>query len=60
MNYSLNRRAQKGYILLMTLILLVMLTVLALAAVSLNSTQTRIAANATDTEISFEKTEGAQ
>lgn len=59
MNYSLNQRAQKGYILLMTLILLVMLTVLALAAVSLNGTQTRIAANATDTEISFEKTEGA-
>lgn len=52
-------RAQKGYVLLMTLILLIALTVLALTEVSLNSTQTRIAANATDTEISFEKTEGA-
>lgn len=51
--------AQKGYVLLMALILLIALTVLALTEVSLNSTQTRIAANATDTEISFEKTEGA-
>ncbi len=50
---------QKGYILLMTLILLIILTVLALTEVSLNTTQTRVAANATDSEISFEKTEGA-
>lgn len=50
---------QQGYILLTTLILLIALTVLALAGVSLNNTQTRIAANATDTEICFEKTEGA-
>jgi|GEM_PF-2350294 len=51
--------AQQGFILFLTLILLIMLTVLALTQVSLNSTQTRIAANATDAEISFEKTEGA-
>lgn len=50
---------QKGYVLLMTLIFLIILTLLALTQVSLNSTQTRIAANATDSEITFEKTEGA-
>jgi type IV pilus assembly protein PilX len=51
--------SQKGYVLLMTMILLIILTILAMTDVSLNSTQTRIAANATDTEISLEKTEGA-
>ncbi|WP_238585395.1 pilus assembly PilX family protein [Legionella steigerwaltii] len=50
---------EKGYILLLTMVLLIMLTVLALTDVSLNTTQTRIAANATDSEISLEKTEGA-
>ncbi|HHT0594085.1 TPA: pilus assembly PilX family protein [Legionella anisa] len=53
------RAQQKGYILLMTMILLLVLISLALTAVSINTTQTRIAANATDTEISLEKTEGA-
>lgn len=52
-------KKQTGYILLLTMILLTMITVLALANVSLNTTQTRIAANATDTEMSLEKTEGA-
>ncbi|MGL5742318.1 MAG: pilus assembly PilX family protein [Legionella sp.] len=41
------------------MILLIILTLLALADVSLNTTQTRIAANATDSEVSLEKTEGA-
>ncbi|MFI4962502.1 MAG: PilX N-terminal domain-containing pilus assembly protein [Legionellales bacterium] len=50
---------QKGYVLLMTLIMLVMLTVLALTEVTLNTGQTRVAGNATDAEISFEKAEGA-
>nr|WP_241480459.1 pilus assembly protein PilX [Legionella norrlandica] len=50
---------QNGYILITTLILMIMLTVLALAQVSQNTTQTRVATNATDSEISFEKTEGA-
>lgn len=50
---------QKGYILLVTMILLLVLISLALTAISINTTQTRIAANATDTEISLEKTEGA-
>ncbi|MFA6303428.1 MAG: pilus assembly protein [Legionella sp.] len=52
-------KKQNGYVLLLTLILLVMLTTLALSEVSLNTGQTRIAGNATDTEICFEKTEGA-
>lgn len=50
---------QNGYILLMTMVLLIILTTLALTNASLNTTQTRIAANATETEISLEKTEGA-
>lgn len=53
------KNRQKGFILITTLVLMVMLTVLALIQVSNNSTQTRMATNSTDTEISFEKTEGA-
>ncbi|MBI2786113.1 MAG: pilus assembly protein PilX [Legionella longbeachae] len=56
---SINRGEQRGYILLLTMIFLIILTVFAITAVSLNTTQTRIAANATDAEISLEKTEGA-
>lgn len=50
---------QKGYILLMTLVMMVMLTALAVTQVSSNSNQTRLAGNATDSEISYEKAEGA-
>lgn len=50
---------EAGYILLMSLILLILLTVLALSGVTMNITQTRVATNATDTEVSFEKTEAA-
>jgi type IV pilus assembly protein PilX len=56
---AMNQCVQKGYVFLMTLIFLIILTVLAMTQISLNSTQTRVAANATDTEISFEKAEGA-
>lgn len=56
---SINQSKEQGFILFMTLVLLILLTVLALHQVSLNMTQTRIAANATDSQISFEKTEGA-
>lgn len=56
---SLTGARQKGYILITTLVLLVMVTALALTQAGLNSTQTRVATNATDSEISFEKTEGA-
>lgn len=51
--------SHQGYVLLITLVFLVVLTVLSLASVSLNTTQSRIAANATDSEIAFEKAEGA-
>jgi len=52
-------KTQRGFILFMTQVLIILLTILALTQVSLNSTQTRLAANATDAEISFEKAEGA-
>lgn len=56
---SISQSRQQGYVLLTTLILMIMLTMLALTQVSLNTTQTRVATNVTDTEITFEKTEGA-
>ncbi|CAM3004653.1 pilus assembly protein PilX [Legionella worsleiensis] len=56
---SLNQLKQQGYILITTLVLMSMLTVMALTQSSHNTTQTRVATNATDFEISFEKTEGA-
>ena len=52
-------KQQKGYLLITSLMLLVMLTVLGLAQVSINTTQTQIVTNTVDAEISFEKTEGA-
>ena len=54
-----NRKTEKGFILITTLVLLIMLTVLGVAQISINSTQTQVATNTTDSEISFEKTEGA-
>lgn len=61
MNYypQISQLQQKGYVLLTTLVLMIMLTVLALTQVSSNTNQTRVASNATDSEITFEKTEGA-
>lgn len=56
---SISQLKQKGYILLTTLVLMIMITVMALTQVSSNTSQTRVSTNATDTEISFEKTEGA-
>ncbi|CEG58508.1 pilus assembly PilX family protein [Legionella fallonii] len=54
-----NSTKQQGYVLLITLVLMIMLTVLALTQVASNTNQTRVASNATDSEITFEKTEGA-
>ena len=48
----------RGFILITTLILLIMLSILGMTEVSVNTTQTQIATNSTDSEISFEKTEG--
>lgn len=56
---ALTQAKQKGFVLIITLVLIIILTILALTQISLNNTQTRIAANATDNEISFEKSEGA-
>ena len=50
---------QKGFILITTLVLLVMIIILGMAQISINSTQTQVATNTTDSEISFEKAEGA-
>ena len=58
-NYVKIQKADKGFILITTLVLLLMLTVLGMAQISINSTQTQIATNSSDTETSFEKTEGA-
>lgn len=52
-------RAQRGSVLLITVILLLLLTVLALGAVYLNTTQTRIATNSADAQIAFQTAEGA-
>jgi type IV pilus assembly protein PilX len=50
-------KSSQGFILIVALLLLLTLTLLALAGISINSSQTRVAANATDSEISFEKVE---
>ncbi len=48
-----------GFVLLTALILVLILTVLALAGVALNSTQTRIAANTASQDVAFQAAEGA-
>ncbi|KTD61120.1 pilus assembly PilX family protein [Legionella spiritensis] len=53
-----NPQRQRGFVLLMTLIMLFMLTTLALTEATLNSTQTRISTNATNSEIAFQTAEG--
>lgn len=56
---SVKQSQQSGFILLMSLILLILLSILAISGVLVNTSQTRIATNAADTEVSFEKAEGA-
>lgn len=56
---SIDQMRQKGYILITTLVLMIMLTAMSLTQVSLNTTQTRVATNAQDSMVGFEKTEGA-
>lgn len=56
---SLHRpRQQRGSVLIITVILLLLLTILGLGTVSLNTTQTRIATNSADAQISFQTAEG--
>ncbi len=51
--------AQRGSILIITIMLLLMVTVLAVGALSLNSSQTRMATNTADAQIAFQTAEGA-
>jgi type IV pilus assembly protein PilX len=51
------RPLQQGYILISTIIIVLLITLLALAGVSYNSTQTRIATNSKDGQIAFETAE---
>lgn len=53
------RSSQRGAVLLTTVILLVLLTILALAAVSMNSTQTRVATNSADNLVAYQTAEAA-
>lgn len=60
MKFPRNYQAkQTGYVLLTTIILVLVMTLLALAGVSLNSTQTRVATNSRDYQIAFETAEAA-
>lgn len=54
-----SRSSQRASVLITTMILLIMLTVLALAMISLNTTQTRIATNSADAQGAYETAEGA-
>jgi len=51
------RSQQRGYILISTIIIVLLITLLALAGVSYNSTQTRVATNSKDGQIAFETAE---
>lgn len=53
------RARQRGAVLLTTVMLLVLLTVLALTAVSMNRIQTRMAANSADYQVAYHTAEGA-
>lgn len=53
------QRAQHGSVLILALILLIMLTVMAVTEMSINTVQTRVAANTTDQQIAFHTAEGA-
>lgn len=50
---------QRGVVLIATAILLVVLTVIALAGVSMISTQTRVATNSADVQVAYQAAEGA-
>ena len=54
-----NRSSQRASVLITTMILLIMLTVLALALISLNTTQTRVATNSADAQEAYQTAEGA-
>ena len=49
----------RGSVLIITLLLLLMLTIMAVAQVSFNTTQTHIATNTADVQVAFQTAEGA-
>jgi type IV pilus assembly protein PilX len=57
--HSSSRASQRASVLITTLILMMMLTVLGLAMISLNTTQTRIATNSADAQAAYQTAEGA-
>lgn len=54
-----SRFLQQGSVLILTLLLMVMLTVIAITQVNFNSTQTHIATNTADSQVAFQTAEGA-
>jgi type IV pilus assembly protein PilX len=61
MNSNIRRigQAERGSVLIISMILMIMLTVIGLAMLSLNTTQTRIAGNSADSQIAYQTAEGA-
>lgn len=59
MKRTMNKRSQHGSVLIITLLLMLMLTIIAVTQVSYNSTQTHIATNSADAQIAFQTAEGA-
>jgi len=53
------RLIQQGSVLILTLLLMVMLTIIAVTQVNFNSTQTHIATNTADEQVAFQTAEGA-
>lgn len=51
--------AQRGSVLVVTILLLLALTIIGVSTISMNSTQTRIATNSADQQIAFQTAEGA-
>ena len=54
-----SRAGQTGSVLILTLLVMLMLTIMAVTEVSFNSTQTRIATNTADEQVAFQTAEGA-
>ncbi len=53
------QRTQHGSVLILALVLLIMLTIIAVAEMSMNTSQTRIASNSADQQVAFQTAEGA-
>ncbi len=59
MNTTFKGHPETGSVLIITILVLIVLTIVAVAQVSFNSTQTRIATNTTDAQIAFQTAQGA-